>query len=185
MPAGGRLILAAAPVDSSSDRRCSPASLIGKRRTSWWKETRSSAAVRPSPLSASTAPSRFNTIYDPQRWALRILQETQAPEFVPSRRGWFSDNLVAFRSSHWAEGGVNVGPGTAPQTFRFARNWWYCLDEPARSRPRLPVEETGGVYGRAPLFRDAPAGDLRLEPGSPARIAGAETLADSLPQSPE
>jgi hypothetical protein len=128
---------------------------------------------------------RFNTIYDPQRWALRILQETQAPDFVPSRRGWFSDNLVAFRSSHWAEGGVNVGPGTAPQTFQFARNWWYCQDEPARSRPRLPVEETGGVYGRAPLFRDAPAGDFRLEPGSPARIAGAEALADSLPQSPE
>jgi len=38
---------------------------------------------------------------------------------------------------------------------------------------------------QAPPFRDAPAGDLRWEPGSPARIAGAEGLADSLPQSPE
>jgi hypothetical protein len=28
---------------------------------------------------------RFNTIHHPKRWALRILQETRAPDFVPSR----------------------------------------------------------------------------------------------------
>ena len=83
---------------------------------------------------------RFNTIHAPARWAIRILQETTAAGFVPCRNGEFSRNLVAFQSSRWSEGGVNVGPGTEPASFRFADNWWYCVDTPERSRPRLPVE---------------------------------------------
>src|SRR6185436_17236812 len=81
---------------------------------------------------------RFNTIYRPHKWALRILQETHAPGFVPSRGGVFEDNVVVFRLEGWIEGGVNIGPGTAPATFRFARNAWYCEDRPERSRPSLP-----------------------------------------------
>lgn len=119
---------------------------------------------------------RFNTIYRPERWAIRILQETTAPGFVPCRHGRFTDNLIAFHSSQWFSGGVNVGPNTAPATFEFARNWWYCLDDPPRSRPTLPVAEVGGVYGQSPQFRDAANGDLRLEPGSPAGGYGAEAL---------
>ncbi len=121
----------------------------------------------------------FNTIYEPKRWALRILQENREPGFVPSRNGEFTDNLVVFNSRNWSEGGVNIGSGTAPETFRFARNWWYCLDEPARSRPRLPVSEAGGVYGKNPLFRDPDKGDLRLESGSPASKVGADAARQS------
>ncbi len=121
---------------------------------------------------------RFNTIYRPERWALRILQETTAPGFVPCRNGRFTDNIVAFHSTEWVSGGANVGPNTAPGTFQFARNWWYCLDAPARSRPSLPVAETAGVYGESPQFQDASAGDLRLREGSPARGVGADALPD-------
>src|SRR6185503_3732422 len=117
---------------------------------------------------------RFNTIYRPKRWALRILQENNAPGFVPSRNGEFTDNLVVFHSSEWSEGGVNIGANTAPQTFKFARNWWFCLDQPARSQPRLPTRELEGVYGRAVAFRDANKGDFRLAPDAAARSAGAE-----------
>lgn len=116
---------------------------------------------------------RFNTIYRPQRWAIRILQETTAPGFVPCRYGIFTDNIVVFRSDEWYSGGVNIGPNTAPTTFQFARNWWYCIDDPARSRPSLPVAETAGVYGQSPQFIDAEHGDLRLQPDSPARGVGA------------
>jgi len=91
---------------------------------------------------------RFNTIDRPVRWALRILQENQDPRFAPCRNGEFTDNLVLFESAHWSEGGVNLGRGTAPDTFRFARNWWLCVDRPERSEPRLPTPETGGIYGR-------------------------------------
>lgn len=93
---------------------------------------------------------RFNTIERPGRWALRILQETRAPDFVPCRNGEFADNVIVFEAGRWAEGGVNIGAGTAPETFRFARNWWYCVDQPERSVPRLPTPERDGVVGRNP-----------------------------------
>jgi len=124
---------------------------------------------------------RFNTIYRPKRWAMRILQETRAPGFVPARNGEFTDNIIAFRSDEWFEGGVNIGPNTAPQSFKFARNFWYCLDAPKRSHPTLPTPEAQGVYGQDPLFRDGEKGDLRLGPDSPARKMGA----DALPALPE
>jgi polygalacturonase len=119
---------------------------------------------------------RFNTIYMPERWAVRILQETALPEFVPSRNGVFSDNIVVFRSSNWSSGGVNIGPNTSPSTFKFERNWWFCTDRPVSSTPQLPTKETNGTYGTDPQFVDAPNGDLRLKPGSPAAKHGATAL---------
>ncbi len=91
---------------------------------------------------------RFNTIERPGRWALRILQENKADGFVACRNGEFTDNTIVFDSSRWSEGGVNIGGGTAPATFKFARNWWYCADNPERSKPRLPTTEVDGNYGR-------------------------------------
>jgi hypothetical protein len=115
---------------------------------------------------------RHNTIYRPRRWALRILQETRGPDFVPSRNGRFTDNVIAFRSDEMTMP-VNIGPDTAPETFTLARNVWYALDEPGRSRPDLPIPEEGGRYGEEPGFLDAEGGDLRLRPDSPARPSGA------------
>jgi hypothetical protein len=91
---------------------------------------------------------RFNTIERPARWALRILQENKTVGFVACRNGQFTDNVILFESTRWSEGGVNIGGGTAPETFTFARNWWYCVDQPERSRPKLPTTEVEGVYGR-------------------------------------
>jgi hypothetical protein len=101
---------------------------------------------------------RFNTIERPTRWALRILQENRAAGFVACRNGEFSDNLIVFDSGHWSEGGVNIGPSTAPATFKFARNWWYCSDRPDRSTPQLPTPESRGVYGRDPAEAKGRAG---------------------------
>lgn len=116
---------------------------------------------------------RFNTIYRPGKWAFRILQETNAPGFVPSRGGVITDNLIVFHSRSWGEGGVNIGGSTAPETFRFERNHWFCVDRPESSRPRLPAPETDGTYGTDPLFEHAEALDLRLKPSSPTRTRGA------------
>ena len=118
---------------------------------------------------------RNNTIYQP-RWALRILQETTSPEFVPSRNGVFEDNIIVFHSEKWATGGVNIGPGTAPETFRFARNVWYCEDRPELSRPDLPAKEVDGLVGQNPLLRAPDKGDFRLQEGSPAAGRGAMAL---------
>lgn len=110
---------------------------------------------------------RFNTIYRPRRFVLRILQETRLPGFVPSRNGIFAHNLVVFRSDERRDT-VNVGPATAPETFVFSGNWWYALDDPARSAPVLPTPESDGVIGVDPGLTDPEAGDLRLRPESPA-----------------
>jgi hypothetical protein len=91
---------------------------------------------------------RFNTIENPSRWVMRILQETKAPGFVACRNGVFTDNTILFQSSQWNSGGVNIGGGVATDTFQFARNWWLCADRPERSRPQLPTTEDGGTYGR-------------------------------------
>jgi hypothetical protein len=114
---------------------------------------------------------RYNTIYRPGRWSLRILRENNEGGFVPCRNGRFTDNLIAFRSDEMATA-ANVGPGTAPESFTLARNAWYCLDAPQRSRPRLPTAEADGVYGVDPRFRNAEAGDLRTQPDGPALHAG-------------
>jgi hypothetical protein len=119
---------------------------------------------------------KFNTIFAPGRWAMRILQETTQPGFVPSRKGVFTDNIVAFRAANWVEGGVNIGPNTEPGSFEFARNFWFCVDNAARSRPTLPSPEKEGVYGVDPQFENAEAFDLRLKETSPARKVGAAAL---------
>jgi hypothetical protein len=118
------------------------------------------------------ATARYNTIYRPSEWVVRILQETTAPGFVPSRNGVFTDNLVVFRSDE-LQTAVNVGPNTAPETFQFARNWWYCLDAPSRSQPTLTTPEVGGTYGIDPLFVDPAGGDFHLRNTSQATRVGA------------
>jgi hypothetical protein len=119
---------------------------------------------------------RYNTIYRPTRWVIRILQESQRKEFVPCRNGSFTKNLIAFRSNE-VRSVVNVGGGTAPETFDFSGNHWFCIDNPRRSdRLGLPVKESNGSYGADPKFIDAPKGDLRLMSSSPVSDAGVRSL---------
>ena len=121
--------------------------------------------------------SRFsrNTVYCPTNYVVRILQETTARDFVPSRKGVVTDNIIVFRLAK-LYGAVNEGPGTEPKTFKFARNWWYCEDNPAGSRLELPVPEDNGIYGKDPQFVDASGGDFHPKEGSPATSVGAFSL---------
>lgn len=119
---------------------------------------------------------RFNTMILPGKWALRILQETTVAGFVPCRNGVLSDNLIVFRSDQWSEGGCNIGPNAAPETFQFARNAWYCQDKPERSKPTLPTAEVGGVYGVKPLFTDENPSDYRQTDTSPLKAYGYTAL---------
>lgn len=115
---------------------------------------------------------RFNTFWMPRKWVARILQETQADDFVPCRRGEFTDNLVVYRAADVSVA-VNVGGGTDAASFSFARNYWYCADAPARSRPQLPVAETDVAGGEDPLLKDPEQGDFTPAPQSPATKHGA------------
>lgn len=123
-------------------------------------------------VGVNGASVRFNTIYRPKRWVIRILQESNSEGFVPCSNGAFTDNIITFRSDE-INTIVNIGPNTEPKTFSFLRNFWYCIDNPTKSKPILPASEIDGIYGIDPLFRDAETGDLRLLPDSPAKMMGA------------
>jgi hypothetical protein len=90
-----------------------------------------------------------NTILFPERWIFRILQETTAPGFAPCRDVRVTGNRIVFRRGQ-LRADVNVGDGTAPETFVFADNRWFAADRPEASRPALPVPEQGGGYGADP-----------------------------------
>ena len=83
-----------------------------------------------------------NTIVLPDKWVLRILQETSDPRFKPCHGGLFEHNLVIYDSR--VQVFVNVGVGTAPETFQFRRNVW-CDVEGCR-KPQLPTPEEDGAY---------------------------------------
>jgi len=102
--------------------------------------TGSSAAV--AWVTADGGHVHHNTIVLPEKWILRILQETADPRFHPSHGGVFEHNLVVYDSR--VQVFVNVGPRTAPETFTFRHNVW--LDADGCRRPSLPVVEQDGVY---------------------------------------
>ncbi len=115
---------------------------------------------------------RHNTLYRPGRWIVRILQESDGPRFVRCRNGTFENNVIVFRSDE-VRTIVNVGANTAPESFAFSGNYWYCLDNPGRSGIlNLPVRETDGHYGEDPQLTNAAEGDLTFAPSSPVRNAG-------------
>ena len=102
--------------------------------------TGSSAAV--AWVTADGGHVHHNTIVLPEKWVLRILQETEDPQFQPSHGGVFEHNLVVYDSR--VQVFVNVGVRTAPETFTFRRNVW--LDVEGCRRPSLPTAEQDGTY---------------------------------------
>ncbi|MBN2128289.1 MAG: right-handed parallel beta-helix repeat-containing protein [Sedimentisphaerales bacterium] len=102
--------------------------------------TGSSAAV--AWVTADGGHVHHNTMVLPEKWILRILQETEDPQFRPSHGGVFEENLIVYDSR--VQVFVNVGPRTAPETFTFRRNVW--LDAEGCRRPSLPVAEQDGAY---------------------------------------
>jgi hypothetical protein len=111
-----------------------------------------------------------NTIIDPDRWLLRILQETTSKDgytFLHCGQNQFINNLIYFDGQRISVP-VNIGSNTDAASFEFAHNLWYDYQRPARSRPTLPSVEQDGIYGLDPKFKDAARGDFSMRETSPA-----------------
>jgi hypothetical protein len=126
-------------------------------------------------VGVDQATVRYNTVYEPTHWLFRILQENRDERFLPCRQGVVEHNLIVFRANK-LRAAVNVGPGVDAQSFRFAANYWYCVDTPERSRRTdLPTPEMNGRHGVDPQFTDPEKLDLSLKPSSPVQDAGVRT----------
>lgn len=116
-----------------------------------------------------------NTVVEPQRWVVRILQGATDPRFVPSRNGLVANNVFVVQHSS-IRAYFNVGPGTAPDTFTFANNLWYAHDQDSSwGGPTYTDGIPAGVdelVQMDPQMIDRAAGNYRLMSTSPARGAG-------------
>ena len=136
-------------------------------------------------VSAEDSIFRHNTIYRPQRWIIRILQEQTAEGFVPCRNHTLAHNLIVYRDEEVGQV-VNIGGGTEADSFTFDGNFWYCEDRP-NSVPPLPARERDGTYGRDPRFNPPVPGDFSVAEDSPAADVGAHSLSEltELPEADE
>ena len=120
-----------------------------------------------------------NTMVEPKRWVVRILQETNSKdgyEFLKCGKNQFVNNLVVFKAGQISTH-LNIGGNTEPGSFEFANNLWFASDRPDRSKPSLSTPEAQGIYGVDPGFRDAGGEDYALKQMGPAvgkgrKIAG-------------
>ena len=86
-----------------------------------------------------------NLIIYPEKWIMRILQETTEPGFPPCRKVKFHHNVIIYKKSQ-VRTPANIGANTAPETFIFNNNLWFASDKPKDSKPILPAKETESLY---------------------------------------
>jgi hypothetical protein len=123
---------------------------------------------------------QFNTIYLPQKWVIRILQETvDTSRFYPCGNNSFKNNII-YRDSR-VSNDCNVGPDTNPQSFSFSNNLWYHSQNPVWTGPDLPVTDLKCIIGKDPLFNDAASDDFTLKKPSPAIGKGFNPAARKTP----
>jgi hypothetical protein len=108
-----------------------------------------------------------NTIFRPENWVVRILQETvDTTRFHPCGHNVFRNNIV-YRGTISTD--CNIGPDTDPQTFTFSNNLWYNCETPGSSAPRgLPASDPNNVVGEDPAFADTSVPDFSIAAASPA-----------------
>jgi hypothetical protein len=121
-----------------------------------------------APVAWPTASHNYvvqNTIVLPEKWIGRILQETRDPQFKPSHDGVFAKNLVTFDQRVGRPEFINIGPGTAPETWRFIGNAW--IDIEGNRAPRLPCTEIDSVHQVDPKLVDVGKPTMRITSADP------------------
>ncbi len=120
-----------------------------------------------------------NTIYLPEKWAIRILQETTREGFLPCGDNTFRNNIV-YLGNRAASPTVNIGSNTAPGTFTFSNNLWYNFENPSWNGPNVPVVDADHILGKDPLLVNPGNGDFALRGNSPAIGHGYDVTAPRL-----
>lgn len=104
-----------------------------------------------------------NTIINPEKWVIRILQENRNSIMQNCSRNIFRNNIIVFPGKNMTA--VNIGPMTNPETFRFSNNLWYNPQDSLWAGPQTPVNEKLRILNMDPKFADD---EYRLDASSPA-----------------
>ncbi len=94
--------------------------------------------------SATNCDFAYNTVVNPEKWVMRILQGGGKQTAYNS----FRRNLVVYGPFQSYGGVQNISGGTRPETFTYEANYWYNNVNPSASIPSLVGGETdpaGGV----------------------------------------
>jgi hypothetical protein len=113
-----------------------------------------------------------NTLINPSRWLVRILQENTNSGFMTCGNNTFANNICYFNNSANNELGINIGGNTAPETFIFTNNLWFNTDNQNWTGPNKNITHINTILNKDPLFRDRIETDFNLLDGSPAIAKG-------------
>jgi len=113
-----------------------------------------------------------NTIVNPKRWVLRVLQETDKPRFIKCNNNTFSNNICYFNNEADHEGGINLGSNTQAETFKFFNNLWYNRDNPIWDGPNTNFCHRNSIINSNPKFINVHNENFSLDTNSPAISSG-------------
>lgn len=128
----------------------------------------------PAPIAfvgVDGATVRHNTIHQPGKYVVRILQENTAERFAKCRNGVFERNLIVFDPAHVSIS-TNIGPNTTPESFIYRDNAWVSSDGRMR-KPRHDIKEENATTNLKPAFLDEKTSDFRQRVSSPTKAFGA------------
>ncbi len=136
-----------------------------------------------SPIAWITSRSshvHHNIFYRPERWVMRILQESEYRRFKPCQAGVFEKNLIVLDDAVKAV--INVGVRTDPDSFAFRDNAWFRLNlggedvlqgrEVNGTRDVDPGLTAPGTAQMAIGSRDPVFGDIGPGAYAPLRLTG-------------
>jgi len=116
-----------------------------------------------------------NTIYQPERWVVRILQENNNPSrFIPCSNNEFRNNIICHGSKVKTD--CNIGAGTDGGSFQFSNNYWFHLQDAGWKGPvGLPVADADAITGSDPLFTNISIHNFTIPFNSPVAGKGYES----------
>lgn len=107
-----------------------------------------------------------NTLINPEKWAIRILQESvDESRFYNCGDNSFKNNLIYLGNLSTE---TNTGPNTNPESFEFSNNFWYNYQNSNWDGPFIPVVDNNQTINLSPDFENYNLKDFRLKNGSPA-----------------
>jgi hypothetical protein len=112
-----------------------------------------------------------NTLYLPDKWAIRILQENTEPGFLSCSNNSFINNIVYLNASS-SNPAINIGPNTSPESFTFSNNFWFNSDNPNWGGPNRPVSESSAYVNIDPLINPDEDDGISISQSSPVKGKG-------------